>query len=566
MNNRFLIILLILNCFCLSSATKAQSNIELDSLSSYLKDNSDDQVLVRLKAYDLINRKNEKDVVVILNAFEKKLKGSNAEIVTRFKALRARLLFYKLDAGDSLYAADMKSALHESYKYDNQFMIVEYSRWYGEMTNSLGNLQEAIQYCAFSIKIQEILGVEHFPSFGSFNLNLGEMLYKSANFKEAKYYFLNGIQSSTTEKIPAFQLGFAFNSLAMCYRSLSIFDSAILYCFKGMDFAKKNKLDDIYYACSDNRFDPYIELNQVDSCKVIADNLYQFSIDNKNDYYLAASYYMKARIAFNLKDYKSCIQYLEQSSNLYNSLNESKNNIQVYKFLAASYRNLGDSINANLYYQKFLEMKKVQETRTQTINSNFLLAKADFEQEQIKFKQLYHQKNREIAIRNIGIALLLLLSISAAWWINKKRQEALKIKLKTEERYLDLSSEFEQKNEEIGHLQKKLETKELDVEKQSIVEELKTKAILTNDDWVDFQTRFKQIYPSFLFKIKEQFLEITESELRMAALMKIQLNTKESAAILGISPDSVHKTRQRLRQRIGVTDTLELEQFIAHMN
>jgi len=38
----------------------------------------------------------------------------------------------------------------------------------------------------------------------------------------------------------------------------------------------------------------------------------------------------------------------------------------------------------------------------------------------------------------------------------------------------------------------------------------------------------------------------------MAALTRLQLNTKQMADVLGISPNSVIKTKQRLRQRFNL--------------
>jgi DNA-binding CsgD family transcriptional regulator len=49
----------------------------------------------------------------------------------------------------------------------------------------------------------------------------------------------------------------------------------------------------------------------------------------------------------------------------------------------------------------------------------------------------------------------------------------------------------------------------------------------------------------------------------MAALLKIQLSTKQIAAMQGIGSDSVHKTRHRLRQRFATGSTAELENIIA---
>ncbi len=56
-----------------------------------------------------------------------------------------------------------------------------------------------------------------------------------------------------------------------------------------------------------------------------------------------------------------------------------------------------------------------------------------------------------------------------------------------------------------------------------------------------------------------------DAEQRMAALIRLQLTTRQMASMQGISPDSVHKTRQRLRQRIGVTNETNLEEFFVSL-
>ena len=56
---------------------------------------------------------------------------------------------------------------------------------------------------------------------------------------------------------------------------------------------------------------------------------------------------------------------------------------------------------------------------------------------------------------------------------------------------------------------------------------------------------------------------ITVAEQRMAALTRLQLTNRQMASMLGISVDSVHKTRQRLRKRFDLTSDANLEIYIA---
>jgi DNA-binding CsgD family transcriptional regulator len=56
--------------------------------------------------------------------------------------------------------------------------------------------------------------------------------------------------------------------------------------------------------------------------------------------------------------------------------------------------------------------------------------------------------------------------------------------------------------------------------------------------------------------------DITVAEKRMAALIRLHLNTKQMASMLGISTDSVYKIRQRLRKRLQLDDELATETYL----
>ena len=51
----------------------------------------------------------------------------------------------------------------------------------------------------------------------------------------------------------------------------------------------------------------------------------------------------------------------------------------------------------------------------------------------------------------------------------------------------------------------------------------------------------------------------------MAALTRLQLTPKQMASMLGISVNSVHKTRQRLRQRLRIDPESSLEEIMINI-
>jgi DNA-binding CsgD family transcriptional regulator len=87
--------------------------------------------------------------------------------------------------------------------------------------------------------------------------------------------------------------------------------------------------------------------------------------------------------------------------------------------------------------------------------------------------------------------------------------------------------------------------------------------LLTEDDWSQFRVIFDKVHPGFFNRLREQFYDLTPAETRLMALTHLNLGTREIASMLGVSDQTVYKTRQRLRAKIGMSaekglDDLEL--------
>ena len=111
--------------------------------------------------------------------------------------------------------------------------------------------------------------------------------------------------------------------------------------------------------------------------------------------------------------------------------------------------------------------------------------------------------------------------------------------------------------------EQQLNNKAISKEEQQIISELSQQTILTEDDWDKFKSLFEKIFPLFFQRLKTTAPDITVAEQRMAALTRLQLTTRQMASMLGISVDSVHKTKQRLRKRFNLGAEANLEEFIA---
>ncbi len=89
--------------------------------------------------------------------------------------------------------------------------------------------------------------------------------------------------------------------------------------------------------------------------------------------------------------------------------------------------------------------------------------------------------------------------------------------------------------------------------------------ILTDEDWEQFKKTFEEVYPNFFASLRYRFPDITASELRLSALIKLNLSLKEAANTLGISSESVKKSRYRLKKKIALQEEDSLEEFVRNL-
>jgi hypothetical protein len=81
-------------------------------------------------------------------------------------------------------------------------------------------------------------------------------------------------------------------------------------------------------------------------------------------------------------------------------------------------------------------------------------------------------------------------------------------------------------------------------------------------DWDDFKMYFQEVQTDFFPKLKEKFPELSAADLKLCALIKLNLNMKQTAGILRISPDSVKVARHRLRKKLGLPCEENLTTFV----
>lgn len=81
-------------------------------------------------------------------------------------------------------------------------------------------------------------------------------------------------------------------------------------------------------------------------------------------------------------------------------------------------------------------------------------------------------------------------------------------------------------------------------------------------DWEDFKLYFENVHKDFFKNLKASCPSLGNSELKLCALVKLNLNMKETAAIMGISAESVKTARYRLRKKLELPKEQSLTDYM----
>jgi tetratricopeptide (TPR) repeat protein/DNA-binding CsgD family transcriptional regulator len=82
-------------------------------------------------------------------------------------------------------------------------------------------------------------------------------------------------------------------------------------------------------------------------------------------------------------------------------------------------------------------------------------------------------------------------------------------------------------------------------------------------DWDNFKLHFEQVHQGFFEKLMKDYQDLNGNDLKLCALMKLNMESKEIATVLDISPESVKVARHRLRKKLNLATEQNLSSFLA---
>ena len=466
------------------------------------------------------------------------------------------------------------SAIDMAYRSEDDMLVAYASFTYGSVNASFGEVGLSVMYAKNGIDMYEKLSYPIGPEQYQF---LAEILYRVREYNESIRYGKKAItawQSSPKEFKP-FTVS-SMNTVALGYHRQLVYDSALIYYNRALELAKQIK-DTVWTGIvSGNVGQIFYAQGKYDTAYALLKGDYKAS--KEKGYFDNAGHSLQwaARTNLALGNKAKALEEVREAFQLLKQWPDANYLRNTYSTATQIFKEMGNYDSAFYYNNLWARINDSLEKVVATSSLAISKARLNDETSRYNIQTLNKEKTAQLLLRNILIAGIVVLFVIALLILNRRRlQQKLRMEKVEQEKLLmekEISSAREQmkmftdniieKTNLIEKLESQAKDRQASTEQQTIITELGQQTILTEEDWTRFKLLFEKIHPGFFIKLKEKFPDITLAELRMAALIRLHLTTKQMATMLGISIDSVHKTRQRLRQRLQLSIDSSLEEIV----
>lgn len=351
----------------------------------------------------------------------------------------------------------------------------------------------------------------------------------------------------------------ALSNLATLFQKLNKLDSALTYANQALEIQNKgNDLNGqafslynigvIYQKQENYKLANKYMLLALNAAEVIS------SKKLKRDSYLKLK-----QIASKTEDFQEALYYAEQ----YTSINDSLFNAEKLRECVRLENRFELEKNEQALLLKEQEVSLLKsESKIGTLWRNLLIVAIIAvliisyliyikQRSDIKRKKELFAKNEEIYLAKEALTQVEL---------ENARLKEIELNQKIDYKNKELTSytlNFMQKNELMEEIKlninnlKKSQNAET-IKNLNSLNRLVNSSMHIDKDWQDFKRQFEEVHTDFFRILKATYPTLTNNELKLCALLKLNMNLKEAATVMGISPESVKTARYRLRKKLGL--------------
>jgi tetratricopeptide (TPR) repeat protein len=493
------------------------------------------------------------------------------------KAIQLQKLAYLESLGDrgKPYYIDMATKLAKEMK-DKRLeglMIIRKGEYHFELkqfTKALEYYQEAILFG----QEHEIFQIEVYA-----NVSIDLLYYRLGNYAKAEEYILKALELAQQHDYHV-QDRTIFNGLGSVSNALDKNDVAKEYMHKYLNLClAENDVRSSFFAYN-NLGVIYNKLELPDSALYFAKKAYRIAFEDEDDLKNQAVVLTTlSEIYLATNNLDSASVYIDKGIQMLQKDIPDRLKMVLYHNAAEQLETFGDSDSAIVMLRQYMILKDSVYDQQKMNELTYLETEFETLSYQNKIELLMHQnKIRSLQVYGLIILsvliILILILIYRSYKLNRalsdEKANALKERVDFQKKELSNNGLYiVNQNKVYNGLLKSLKkvSKLDDEEKSSAINSLiiDIQKSLKKSDRAAFELKFKQDYQGFYERIKEAYPELSKRELDLCTYLKLNMSTKEIAALTDQTIRAVEMSRFRLRKKMNLEASVNLSNYISKL-
>ena len=413
-------------------------------------------------------------------------------------------------------------------------------------------------------------------------INLGLLYYKIDSTQKPLDYF-NKALIFAQEIGDSTRIAACFSNIGMVYKKNQHYDLALSEYFKSLKISIRHGNNNYQTATLTNIATLYEKKSINDTALLYYLKANKLAFDNKNKFGLSHTFRGIASIYSKKGNFHQAITNANLALKNAQATNSLKEISFAYKLLSDIYianGNFKDALNYYIEYSLLEDSISGAETKQKVIEIEMKYETEKKEKENKLLKkdiEIQKRKSNYLLLLAAILSLMGMISLALFYYLRKnaltKKQLAeseaarLEIELDSQKRELTLGALSLSRNIEfINSLIKELKSVSSCVSEEGIpqlnriVKKLNQQQ--SDSSWKEFEMRFSEIHSGFYNRLLEKYPSLTQSEVKLAAFLKLGMTTKEICSITFQSIRAVETARLRLRKKLNLESGNNLSMFL----
>lgn len=402
------------------------------------------------------------------------------------------------------------------------------------------------------------------------NNNLGAIYDRLQDYENALTYFFEAsdlLNRMQPDEQVSLRRASVFNNIGNVYQTNGDISSAAQYYEKALSIAQEAGIGRVEGIALNNLGKLYlVDIGDYDKAIEYLNKGLEVRIAEGDKADISKSYNVLSSYYLTVGELEKAKESVETSIALSQEIGSLESQIYSYSTLSEIEREM-DNYKAAL--DAFVRFKQLSDSvQSQNVSSEITKLRLKYDFEKAKQAREHEEKlsrDRYIAtIIILGVCLLLAVLLAI---IVRMRSRHVELRRKNLVQDLELKNKelttnvmyLIRKNELINDVAErllKIQPKILPDNKkiiQSIILDLQREA--DSDSWHEFELRFNQVHTDFYNNLRKIHPDLSPAEEKLCAFLRLNMSSKEIAAITQQSVKSVEVARSRLRKKLNLTNT-----------